>query len=66
MYIGVLPTCTSVHYTYVRCPQRLKLETQTIVSPHVNGAWESNLDPLEEQLELLTAEPPLQALAHDV
>jgi hypothetical protein len=38
----------------------LELELPTVSSELLYGCWESNLDPLEEEPVLLTAEPSVQ------
>ncbi|MCP6508446.1 hypothetical protein NL478_27155, partial [Klebsiella pneumoniae] len=43
----------------------LELKLQTTVSHHVGGCWELNPGPLQEQLVLLTTEPPLKPYTHD-
>jgi hypothetical protein len=60
--MGVLIACTSVHHMCVYCPQRPEEGVRvpkTGVTDSCEG-WDSNLDPLDKQPVLVTAEPSLQ------
>jgi hypothetical protein len=64
MYMGVVLEYISVYHVHVWCPWKPEEGTR---SPGIgiidscklwSGSWESNLNPQEEQLVLLTTEPP--------